>query len=95
MKVEEAIKILQVSKAEIEWSAPLDYQDAFNIAIEALKKQIPVKPLRRRTTFDRSINKLYCPVCKKYLGYENYRTRSVSNQSGDYCDCGQKISWWR
>lgn len=69
--------------------------DACDMAIKALEKQIPVKPLRRKATFDRSINKLYCPVCKKYLGHENYRTRSVSNQSGDYCDCGQKNSWWR
>ena len=64
-----------------------------DMAIEALEKQIPVKPLRRSTTFNRSIKKLYCPVCKKYVGYENYRTRSVSKESGDYCDCGQKISW--
>lgn len=43
MKIEEAIKIMQVAKAEIEWSAPLDYQEAFSIAIEALEKQIPKK----------------------------------------------------
>lgn len=41
MKVKDAIKILQVAKAEVEWSAPLDYQEAFNVAIVALEKQIP------------------------------------------------------
>lgn len=41
MKIKEAIKILQVAKAEIEWTAPLEYQEAIDMAIEALEKQIP------------------------------------------------------
>lgn len=56
MKNEEAIKILQVAKAEIEWSAPLDYQKAFDMAIEALEKQIP-KP------FTWEDGDPVCPVC--------------------------------
>lgn len=43
MTIEEAIKILHVAKAEIEWSAPLDYQQALDMGIEALEKQIPKK----------------------------------------------------
>ena len=39
MTTEEAIRILQVVKAEIEWNAPLDYQEAIDMAIEALEKQ--------------------------------------------------------
>ena len=39
MTNEEAIKILEVTKAECEWNAPLDYQEAFDMAIEALKAQ--------------------------------------------------------
>lgn len=35
---EEAIKIIEVAKAEVEWEAPLDYQIAFDLAIEALKQ---------------------------------------------------------
>ena len=41
MEIKDAIKILQVAKAEVEWSAPLDYQEAFDVAISALEKQIP------------------------------------------------------
>lgn len=37
MTREEAIKIIEVAKAEVEWEAPLDYQIAFEMAIEALK----------------------------------------------------------
>lgn len=44
MTQQEAIQILEVAKAECEWSAPLDYQEAFNMAIEALNKQVPDKP---------------------------------------------------
>ena len=40
MKPEEAIKIIEVAKAECEWNAPLEYQGAFDAAIDALEKQI-------------------------------------------------------
>lgn len=43
MTPEEAIRIIEVGKAEREWNAPLEYQEAFDVAIEALEKQIPVK----------------------------------------------------
>lgn len=56
MKNEEAIKIIQVAKAEIEWSAPLDYQKALDMSIEALEKQIP-KP------FIWEDGDPVCPVC--------------------------------
>ena len=95
MKIEEAIFHLKNTPVIASNVDKETVQKAYDMAIEALEKQIPVNPLRRKATFDRSIKKLYCPVCKKFLGYENYRTRSVSKQCGDYCDCGQKISWWR
>ena len=37
MTAEEAIKILEVAKAEVEWTAPLEYQEAIDMAIEALQ----------------------------------------------------------
>lgn len=39
MTPQEAIKILEVAKAECEWNAPLDYQEAFDMAISALQAQ--------------------------------------------------------
>jgi hypothetical protein len=39
MTNEEAIRVLNVAKAECEWNAPLEYQEAFDVAIEALKAQ--------------------------------------------------------
>lgn len=61
--------------------------EALNMAVEALEKQIPVKP-----------NGEYCPCCKRHLrkpkvsiGY----TGKAKNRNGDaYCpSCGQRIDW--
>lgn len=37
MTVQEAIKILEIAKAEVEWNYPLDYGIAIDTAIKALK----------------------------------------------------------
>ena len=47
MNNQEAIKILEVAKAECEWSAPLEYQGAFDTAIEALKNSVPYEVYER------------------------------------------------
>ena len=44
MTLEEAIDIVKCAIGEVEWNYPLDYAEAFEVAIEALKKQIPKKP---------------------------------------------------
>ena len=66
MKNKEAIKILQVAKAEIEWSAPLDYQKALDMAIEALEKQIPKKFIRDED------EEPICPVCGEVVWNTEY-----------------------
>ena len=45
MTPKEAIKILEIAKAEVEWNYPLEYAIAIDTAIEALEKQIPKKPI--------------------------------------------------
>ena len=77
MTNEEAIKILEVAKAETEWTAPLDYHEAFDVAIEALEKQIPKKP------FEGNVHIVYlCPNCHSL----NYTTPYCRH-------CGQRIGW--
>lgn len=39
MKPEEAIGIMKIALAEVEWEYPMDYAAAFETAIEALEKQ--------------------------------------------------------
>ena len=43
MTAKEAIKTLEVAKAEVEWNYPLDYKMVLNTAIEAPEKQIDVE----------------------------------------------------
>lgn len=83
MTLKEAIKILEVAKAEVEWNYPLDYAVAIDTAIEALEKQIPKKPISLGEDIDRDVGQ--CPNCKEIIDtYEDYK----------YCsDCGQAIDW--
>ena len=48
MKKEEAIETIKTAISEVEWEYPLDYVAAFDMAIEALKKQskwVPVSEM--------------------------------------------------
>ncbi|MGN0114847.1 MAG: hypothetical protein ACI396_05930 [Acutalibacteraceae bacterium] len=81
MTTEEAIKTIEVAIADVEWNYPLDYSIAFETAIEALKKQIPKKPIKTNE------GHLACQ-CGLVIQKGN-RRRCLY-----YCDnCGQKISW--
>lgn len=85
MEPEEAIRIIEVAKAECEWNAPLDYQTAFDAAISALAKQIPEKPNGEHRT------RMKCPSC-------NHRIPSglgsSSRRRDNWCNyCGQRIDW--
>lgn len=78
MTAEKAIKILKVAKAEIEWSAPLEYQEALDEAIEALEKQIPMKMMEELDISGRPIR--VCGNCEDAPG------------NGEFCKwCGQRI----
>lgn len=64
MKNEEAIETLKMAKAEVEWSYPMDYQVAFDKAIEALE-------LSKNDGFVRYMGKTYIaknPVFKTIDG---------------------------
>lgn len=84
MTPEEAIKTIELAKAEVEWEYLMDYAVAFEKAKEALEKQIPKKPYdvdTERKTFD-------CPECLSKL----YADEDVRN-CGYCCVCGQKLLW--
>ena len=59
---------------------------ALEMAINALNKQIPKKPIEMEPT-DKLLNGYYaCPVCHGWVGMDEY--------SNKYCGCcGQKIDW--
>ena len=81
MTLKEAIKILEIAKAEVEWNYSLDYAIAIATAIEALEKQIPKKPI---TTKDGNKS------CSCGLVVQTGYIRNCLY----YCDnCGQAIDW--
>lgn len=79
MTAKEAIRILDTAKAEIEWSAPLEYQEALDEAIRALKDSEPIFHLE-------------CLRCKKPVGsYSRQTMDQVSYTHYSYCeDCLRK-----
>ena len=93
MTNEEAIKILEVAKAETEWIAPLEYQGAFEMAIEALEKQIPKKPTEATDhAWGIPCRQAVCPECDCYLGQIHFigdGQRKIA-----YCErCGQAVDF--
>lgn len=81
MEYKDVIKTIEVAKAEVEWNYPLDYQEAFDIGVECIEKQIPKKPK------EDGIYRM-CPVCDCYVGYED----AMSSSKAKYCaECGQRI----
>ena len=59
--------------------------DAIDMAIEALEKQIPKKPLHMHKNY-------YCPICKEdgWLLWDD----AIPNDMDKYCGiCGQAIDW--
>lgn len=79
MTLGEAIKTLELAKAEVEWNYPMDYAVAIDEAIEAVDKQIPKKPELKGEYY-------VCPVCGVY--------QETSEGNPPYCiNCGQRILW--
>ena len=88
MTQQEATKIIEVAKSECEWNAPLDYQEAFDVAIKALEKQIPKEPAVMIDTW-------ICPSCHNGIEYQFLLGDNVLFHGfHDFCPkCGQKIDW--
>lgn len=95
MTINEAINIISAAQGECEWNAPLDYQNAFDIALEAMQKQVPKKAYYNQPTkvkaFDGESQMVAifdcvpCPVCGKWI---------VSNIRHKFCQyCGQALDW--
>lgn len=85
MTPEEAIKIIQVAVAEVEWNYPMNYSVAFETAINALEKQIPKKPIPAEEQDIRYNMKYTCPSCGKPF---------VGTGVAKYCyHCSQMLDW--
>lgn len=78
----EALKLINLKRVHpfYNWEEMLEVRD---IAIEALEKQIPKKPINKENNYQRNIG--LCPCCKEIIDdWEDYK----------YCsECGQAIDW--
>lgn len=90
MTNKEAIETIKIAMAEVEWNYPMDYAVAFEMAIDAIEKQVPKKPIKTKiATLNKSPEAISwesihcCPRCKSNL---------VSQYK--YCpQCGLEIDW--
>lgn len=59
--------------------------NAVDVAIQALEKQIPKKPIKSEEQVVRYVNTYYCPVCR--LGI-------TGTNIAKWCyHCGQRLDW--
>ena len=90
MTNKEAIETINIAMAEVEWDYPMDYTVAFEMAIDALEKQVQKKPIKTKiATLNKSPEAISwesihcCPICESNL---------VSQYK--YCpQCGLEIDW--
>ena len=83
MTSEEAITTLELAISEVEWNYPLDISVALETAMEALKKQIPRKPILD-TIFPSGVKWWRCPVCAQ---------NNIETNDRLCYRCGQALDW--
>ena len=89
MTYEEAIEYITERYVTMSMCLTLDecrkHNKAISMAIEALEKQIPKKPLHMHKNY-------YCPICKEdgWMLWDD----AIPNDMDKYCGmCGQAIDW--
>lgn len=63
---------------------------AFDLAIDSMKKQLPVKPVKSETPrygMGYEYHDWECPTCGNFLALE------FTNKGNHHCKCGQAIDW--
>lgn len=79
----EAIECLKSNKPTNDY---MMLQESVDFAIQALEKQIQLKPLH---SYDKTVEEMWCscPTCYVGLGWEH-------GNAHKYCmNCGQKLDW--
>ena len=97
MKESEAIKELKYDCNELGKAIPCDtswgcsFENAYGMAIKALEKQMPKKPIRHTAWED-----FKCPACgsTEIRPYDTEYSEYDKDCKFEYCsDCGQKLDW--
>lgn len=90
MTPEQTIKIIKCAIGEVEWDYPIDYAEAFENAIETLKKEVPKKPI---DVYMSVVTWGLCPTCKGELNKLGGRPNRMFQHDAYCSDCGQKLDW--
>ena len=70
----------------VENQADHEYAEPIDMAIEALKKQIPLEPIE--TWYDSFV----CPICNGFTTCQKWKNGNPYNAEFKYCPtCGQKL----
>ena len=77
MTTQEAIETLKLMQGQIEWDYPMEYAAAVDMAVDALEKQIPKKPIIKIDNYNDNLNYLYCPTCGILVGRGNKRLNTI------------------
>jgi hypothetical protein len=86
-RIENAIRHIQTATDVDPW--------AMEIAVEAMKKQIPMKPTETTgKTLGIAVKQAVCPVCNYYFPHVEFLGNFSGGRRITYCDtCGQAIDW--
>lgn len=96
MTTQEAIEYIKAHcnpdypKGKTQWDT------AMNMAIKALEKEVPHKPIKITDRFNDNILMFYCPNCNGYIAQGNKRVGVINKftVSDIRCGyCGQMIDW--
>ena len=88
MEDKEAIKTVEIAISEVEWDYPMEYAIAFERAILALEKQIPMKP--SNITVEKYKVSYECPKC----GTKHINEWCGTEWKLPFCSiCGQALDW--
>lgn len=92
MTYEEAIKVLTDTRVMILKGSGTDLEKACSMAIEALEKQIPKKPIYSNyddNGFDKIIPyRAECPACEESVEFGKWNA-----EESHHCECGQALDW--
>lgn len=93
MTREEAIEIIKIARAEVEWEYPMDYAAAFDKAIEALEQEPKWIPVSEGLP-EYGTEVLTC-IRSGYVEIQSLETYGEywENQHGDWTDFDEVIAW--
>ena len=69
---------------------------AVEIAVEAMRKQIPQKAMKSIDAYNNNLYRLHCPTCGALVANGNSRVGFMNKVSNGYercAACGQMIDW--